>query len=149
MKYKHAFWIALPFAVIGLGKAIHKFKEHQGSGSCCDHKHHHLLKFLSWRLGLSPEQQSSLHKVFQQSREALEPLMAKKKQLHETLLKAFSQDTFDSDEILRSIDGKVFENVKSTIVSVLAQAHKILTPLQREKVRGHLSGCLAHCHHWC
>jgi len=150
MNYKHAFWIGLPFTVLGVGKAIHKFKEHHGSGMCCgSHRHEHLLKIFSWRLGLSPEQQSNLHMVFKQAKEALEPLILKKKQLHETLIKAFAQDTFNADEVLRSLDGKAFESVKSTIASVLAQAHKILTPLQREKLREHLSGRLAHCHHWC
>jgi Spy/CpxP family protein refolding chaperone len=148
MKYKHAFWIGLPFMVLGVGKAMHTFRGHQMGGGPSCHGRKHMFKFLSWRLGLSEEQQSNLHAVFTQVRESMGPLMTKKKKLHEALANAFSKETFDADEALRDFDGKDFETVKSKIAAALTQAHKILSPLQRERLREHFSTRLAHCHGW-
>jgi Spy/CpxP family protein refolding chaperone len=148
MKYKHAFLLSLPFTVLGLGKAIHKFRSHHGGSCCGDHKHKHFLKILSWRLGLSAEQQSNMYTLMKQTRSSMEEFKSKKSQIHEKLMKSFSQETFDTTELLNSVDSKDFDRAKSVLATAMSEFHKILTPLQREKVQEHLMR-RHHCHHWC
>jgi Spy/CpxP family protein refolding chaperone len=149
MRYKHAFWIGLPFTVLGIGKAIHKFRNHHGLSCSGDHKHNHMLKFLSWRLGLSAEQQSDLHTLLKKTHSSMDGLKSKRKEITDKIIKSFSQDTFDTDAILKGFDSSDVEQVKSVLASTIAEFHKILTPLQREKVQEHLLKRHAHCHHWC
>jgi Spy/CpxP family protein refolding chaperone len=84
-----------------------------------------------------------------QTGSSIEELKSKKSQIHEKLLQSFSQETFDTAELLATIDSKDFDKAKSVLANVMSEFHKILTPLQREKVQEHLMKRHSHCHHWC
>jgi Spy/CpxP family protein refolding chaperone len=151
MKYKHAFLIGLPFTVFGIGKALHKFRMHHGGccGSTGEHRHGHMLKLLSWRLGLSAEQQSKLNDLMKKTHGSMDGMKSKREKFKEFIVNGFSKEKLDPDEIQNVLEPGDFEQLRTTFTTVLSEFHKILTPLQREKVQKHFMNKMAHGCHWC
>jgi Spy/CpxP family protein refolding chaperone len=150
MKFKHAFLIGLPFTVVGLGKVLHKFRMHHGG--CCssgEHRHGHMLKLLSWRLGLSAEQQSKLNDLMKKTHTSMDGVKTKREKLKEYIVNGFSKEKLDTQEIQSILEPGDFEQLRTSFATVLSEFHQILTPLQREKVQRHFMNKMGHGCHWC
>ena len=141
MKYRKLFFLSLPFSLLGLKKIISH--HHHGCGGehhhfhRYGHPHGHMMKFISWRLGLSPEQKSKLEELYGKMKTEGKPLSEKHEEIRKTLTEEFRKEQFAADRLEKQLTPEMHDAAHELFLNGIREFHGILTPVQRDKVAAH------------
>ncbi len=141
MKYRKLFFLSLPFSLLGLKKIISHHHHGCGGGHhhFHGHGHHrgHMMKFISWRLGLSPEQKTKLEELYNTMKSEGRPLSEKRDEIRKTFTEEFRKEQFAVDQLEKQLTPEMLGTAYELFLNGIREFHDILTPVQRDKVAAH------------
>ena len=146
MKYRKLFFLSLPLSLIGLKKVIGHHHEARSSRHCGRWPvRDHMMKFLAWRLGLTPDQKLKLEELRNKVKTDLKPFSEKHTEVRNILSKEFRKEQFETEQLSGQFTPEILDEAHEVFLKSIGELHDILTPMQRDKIASHFER--HHCFH--
>jgi len=152
MKFRKLFILSIPFSLIGLKKIAEHFHGHEHGYGHGHHGYHgrrcgrgHMLKFMAWRLGLSPDQKTKLEELYATLKTDLKPFSEKRDEVHRILTTEFRKEQFSTDGLKEQCTPEMLAEAREAFMKGIGGLHDLLTPVQRDKLASMIER--RNCHH--